>query len=287
MNKIVETDIQKGEKQRYCKNCLTFNDYHVEGIKKVCYGCGGDMDALPDALVLPEDAQGSLTGANKAIVEPSIKDMQLEIAVIEKAIAELEKKRDKVISEKHNLLTNDGDYHSIESLHSKEKAITAELSKLSNDLVTKKQALQWKLADKENMALAMAEIQKYNEKKVERIEAGFAVANDIKSLIATIGQLAVSTKNFTPLQNKAFSDAYRICKNFRQWGISNLDEVSVDQIRNDTTKELREFKANLRKDVVQLNNSLQILQGILWDILHAIQFEMYENVERPPELPSY
>lgn len=287
---IIEPDIQKGEKQRYCKSCLTMNDYHVESGVRICYGCGGDIDkgnTLANASISTENAQGSLVGTKNGIVEPNIKDMQAEITVIEKAIAELEKKRDKVVSEKHNLLTSDGDYHSIEALHKKEKGIEAELAELSKKLSGAKQSLNWKMQDRENQALAMAEIQKYYEKKAERIGAGLAVANDIKSLIAAIGQLAMSTKGFTPLQNRAFSDAYRICKNFRQWGISNLDEISIDQMRNDTTKESREFKASLRIDILQLNNSLQILQGILWDIHHAIQFERYENVERPPELPSY
>lgn len=235
----------------------------------------------------PESTPEASTGLKTGIVEPSINDMQAEIEGIEKQIAVLEKSRDKVVSEKHRLLTSDGDYHSIEACHKKEKAIESELAELSKKHVTKKQALSWCLADKENQALALGAVARYDEKKNERLEAGLAVANDIKSLIAAVGQLSISAKGFTPLQNRAYTDALRMTKDFKQWGISNLNDVSIEQIRNDTTLEMRKFKESVRSDIMQLNNCLHLLQSVLWDVSHAIDFVNYQSVEKPPELPSY
>lgn len=269
MNKIIEPDLGLPELKMY--------------------SCESDKaNVFPPA----ENAVGSPTGTNKAIIEPSIKDMQLEIAVIEKAIAELEKKRDKVVSEKHNLLTSDGDYHSIEGLHSKEKAITAELAELSKKLSGTKQSLNWKLQDKENFCLALSELAKYEAKTAEAIQAGENILSMLKKINEDVVLLAGDTKQFLPIQQRRYDASWLLQKNLRTWGLTSMEAESgtlygIDNIRCDTSPAMLEFKKALRVEMIKTMNNLQLIESILWDCERVLNFERFNSGVKPDGLPSY
>ncbi|MFZ3065577.1 MAG: hypothetical protein WA277_09880 [Nitrospirota bacterium] len=277
-----------------CESCGSENQpYALVNGSLICGICQQPMVKEGIPLNAPEVLPEAIVAPKTAIVEPSVASMQENITTLEKAISELEKKRDKIISEKHSLLTNDGDYHIIEGLHSKEKSIIAELTKLSSELQTSKQSLNWKLADRENLALAQSGIAKYEIKLDEALQAGQNLLSMAEKFNQDIVLLGGDAKQFNAIQARRYDESFALLRDLRVMGLINiLSEKSgvqygADNIRCDTSPEMRNFKKALKQEMVKVINNLLTVESIIWDIERALNFEQFNSVIKPDNLPNY
>lgn len=242
------------------------------------------QEVLPEAFVFPK------TG----IPEPNIKNMQIQIEALEKEISEKEKKRSDIVNQKSKLLLSaDAEYSAIESLHSQQKKIENDLNKLSAELVSAKQALRWKLQDRENLALAQAGIAKYEVKLDESLQAGQNLLSMLEKFNQDIALLGCDAKQFNSIQARRYEESFSFLRDLRVMGITNLlseksrVQYGVDNIRCDTSPAMRNFKQALKQEILKTINNLSTAEAIIWDIERALNFERFNSAVKPEGLPNY
>jgi len=290
---------------RICESCNESSDFHIspEGVI-LCWACGLPMLKAVDVLskeVLTEILERPILSIMETSVKcepiinpimPSVAEFKKSIGNIEQKISELEKVRDKSVSAKEKLLSSEKfSYGDIEDLYSQQKAAESELSELSKKLVVAKRALSWAMQDRQNYALAQVELVKHESKEAEALRAAGNILSGIRKLNEDIALLIGDTKQFMPIQQKRYYETQALLRTLKTLDVNHIKTENAEYdwitLKNDASPAMRIMREHLFKELGRLANSFLIVESCMWDTKHSLQWQDYQDTQKPDELPSY